>query len=129
MFPSVLVCDDEPHVARIAALKLDRAGFDVQTAANAETAWQLLQRESPSLVILDYRMSGLDGMPFLEQLRDDAAFDELPVIMLVPEDVELGDDLFRLRELGVAAIVRKPFSARRLVQLAREAIERAAVLA
>jgi DNA-binding response OmpR family regulator len=128
MPPSVLVCDDEPHVTRIAALKLDRAGFDVQTAANAEAAWQLLQRAVPSLLILDFRLTGVDGLSFLEQLRDDPSFDELPVIVLVPEDVELGDDLFRLRELGVASIVRKPFSARRLVALALECVELAPAL-
>lgn len=122
MQPVVLMCDDEPHVTRIVALKLDRAGYDVQSAAQAEAAWQLLHRRRPDALILDYRMPGVDGLPFLEMLRTEPEFADLPVLMLVPADVELGDDAYRLRELGVAAIVRKPFSARRLVSLVDEMI-------
>jgi CheY-like chemotaxis protein len=129
MSASVLVCDDECHVSRIVAMKLDRAGFDVQTASNPEIAWQLLQRAAPSLVILDYRMPGIDEVPFLEQLREDVLFADLPVIILLPAEVELGDELYRLRDLGVSAILRKPFSARRLVQLAREVTERVPAVA
>jgi two-component system phosphate regulon response regulator PhoB len=121
MTPSVLVCDDEPHVTRLIDFKLDRAGFNVQTAVNAETAWRLLHRKTPDLLILDYRMPGMDGLPFLEQLRQDASYADVPVMMLIPPDVELGDDAFRLRALGVTAVVRKPFSARRLVALVEEA--------
>ena len=125
MFPLVLICDDEPHVSRLAARKLDRAGFDVQTAVHADSAWQLLRRGSsePALLILDYRMPGMDGLPFLERLREDERFAELPVIMLLPADAELGLDAIRLCELGVFATLRKPFSARRLVDLALSAIE------
>jgi two-component system response regulator MprA len=120
MSNTVLVCDDEPHVTRIVALRLARAGFDVQTAADAEAAWQQLHIAAPSLLILDYRMPGMDGLPFLEQLREDGLATDLPAILLLPPDVELGDDLHRLEALGDVRLVRKPFSARRLVALARE---------
>jgi CheY-like chemotaxis protein len=120
MSHTILVCAEEPHVARIVALQLDRAGFDVQTAADAESALQQLDRLVPALLIVDYRMPGMYGLAFLEQLRQDEVLADIPAILLLASDVELGDDLYRLETLGDVRLVRKPFSTRRLAALARQ---------
>ena len=111
----IVVVDDEPHIVRAISLKFMRAGFEVHGAPDGETGLDLLQRNPAALLITDYTMPGMNGAELVRQVRANAALAHLPVIMLTARGFELEEDSNIAEELGIAAVVMKPFSPRELV--------------
>jgi two-component system, cell cycle sensor histidine kinase and response regulator CckA len=78
---TILVVEDDPGVAGLERRRLDRAGYDVLTAATADAALELLHRHEVHLILLDYRLPGdIDGLSFFAQVKQ-AGFD-VPVILV-----------------------------------------------
>ena len=119
----ILVCDDEPHIVRAISLKFSRAGFDVQTASDAESCWDLLQRQTPALLITDYTMPGMNGADLVRKIRQDPSLADLPVIMLTARGFELMAESEEVSRLNLAAMLVKPFSPRELVLKVHEILE------
>jgi DNA-binding response OmpR family regulator len=117
---TILVVDDEPKIVELARDYLEHAGFTVRTAANGESALDVVRRDRPDLVVLDLGLPGLDGLDVTRRIRRDS---NLPVIMLTARDDEL-DKLLGL-ELGADDYLTKPFSPRELVARVRAVLRRA----
>ena len=66
--PTVLVVDDEPLIVQGLAAILDREGFTVLTAFDAQSALKLVQKTSPELLISDVNMPGMDGIELAMRL-------------------------------------------------------------
>ena len=111
----IIVCDDEPHIVRAISLKFTRAGFEVHGAPDAETGLELLHRAPPAFLITDYTMPGMNGAELVRRVRADPTLADLPVIMLTARGFDLEEDSSIEAELGLAAVVMKPFSPRELV--------------
>jgi two-component system chemotaxis response regulator CheY len=78
---SVLVIDDNPDTLETLATLLQSLGVDhVTQARSAEDALDTLKNQRFSLIVADYRLEGMDGVEFIEQLR--AGGDLTPIIML-----------------------------------------------
>jgi DNA-binding NtrC family response regulator len=78
---SVLLIDDETEVLEILGQLFTALGVSrVVRAGSAEEALRILQNQKFAIIISDYRMEGMDGVAFVEQLR--AAGDHTPVLML-----------------------------------------------
>ncbi len=122
MLPHVVVCDDEAHITRVIALKLDRAGFEVHTASDAETAWELIERTQPALVITEDKLSGMSGWELIERLRSTPETFDTACIVMASHLADLAEDRERAEEFHVQAVVPKPFSMRSLVALAKSLI-------
>lgn len=122
MSPHVVVCDDEAHITRVIALKLDRAGFEVHTASDAETAWELIERTQPALVITESKLSGMSGWELIERLRSTPETFDTACIVMASHIADLEDAEFRGEELHVEAVIAKPFSMRSLVTLAKSLV-------
>lgn len=122
MPPHVVVCDDEAHITRMIALKLDRAGFEVHTASDAETAWELIERTQPSLVITEDKLSGMSGWDLIERLRSTPETFDTACIVMTHDAIERVQDQLRADEFHVQAVVPKPFSMQSLVMLAKSLI-------
>ena len=109
---TVLVAEDEPHLLRLVRFRLEREGYRVVTAADGETAIDLIRSERPDLCVLDVMMPKKSGFDVLRELRADESLAETKVIMLTARahdrDVETGF------ELGADDYVTKPFSAQEL---------------
>ncbi len=116
---TVLVVDDEPIVRGVVARYLEREGFRTLQAGDGETARALLERESPSLVVLDLMLPGVDGLSLCRWIR---ARSDLPVIMLTA----LGEESDRIvgLELGADDYVTKPFSPRELATRVKTVLRR-----
>lgn len=111
----IIVCDDEPHIVRAISLKFARAGFEVQSASDAESCWELLHRHPPALLITDYTMPGQNGAELVKRIRSDEVLADLPVILLTARGFELAEQTGELVGLNLSAMVTKPFSPRELV--------------
>jgi DNA-binding response OmpR family regulator len=112
----VLVVDDHPDVVRLIQVALEKE-HEVLTAYNGEEALQVVAESQPDLVILDVMMPVLDGYRVLNRLREDAATNHLPVLMLTakdePHDIHLG------LTLGADYYISKPFNPRDIAALVR----------
>ncbi|MDZ7619906.1 MAG: response regulator [Patescibacteria group bacterium] len=111
----VLLCDDEIHILRAAEFKIKRAGYSVRTAGDGEEAWQLVQDQTPDLLITDCQMPRLDGLGLVRRMRDDVRTASVPVLMLTAKGYELSHEILAA-ELGVIDIIAKPFSPRDLLK-------------
>jgi DNA-binding response OmpR family regulator len=122
MAPHVVVCDDEAHITRVIALKLDRAGFEVHTASDAETAWELIERTQPALVIAEDKLSGMSGWDLIERLRTTQDYFDTACIVMTSTISDLPEAEQHAEELHVQAVIAKPFSTRSLVTLAKSLV-------
>jgi len=116
----VLVVDDEPTIREIVVRYLERDGFATLEAADGDRARELVERESPDLVVLDLMLPGTDGLELCRWIRSRS---RLPVIMLTARGEE-SDRIVGL-ELGADDYVTKPFSPRELAARVRTVLRRA----
>jgi two-component system, OmpR family, response regulator VicR len=65
----VFIVDDEPEVAKALRRMLTRRGFEVDVATSAREALARLEDFSPDIVVSDYRMPGMKGPEFLDEVR------------------------------------------------------------
>src|SRR5262245_4744649 len=86
---SILVCDDEPHIALAVTMKLRNAGFHVRTARDGQEAWERILEERPELVITDCTMPRMDGLELCQRIRALPDGNELPVFLLTARGLEL----------------------------------------
>jgi len=118
---TVLVVDDEPMVRDVVSRYLERDGHRVVTAEDGEAARGLIEREEPSLVLLDVMLPGrTDGLELCRWIRSTS---DLPVILLTAR-VEETDRIVGL-ELGADDYVTKPFSPRELATRVKTVLRRA----
>ena len=116
----VLVVDDEPTIREIVVRYLQRDGYATLEAADGDRARELVERESPDLVVLDLMLPGTDGLDLCRWIRSRSS---LPVIMLTARGEE-SDRIVGL-ELGADDYVTKPFSPRELAARVRTVLRRA----
>jgi DNA-binding response OmpR family regulator len=116
----ILVIDDEPRVREVVTAYLERDGFRVSEAADADNARRLLDSLPPDLVILDIMFPGASGLDLLADIRKTS---QAPVILLTARADE-ADRVLGL-ELGADDYVVKPFSPRELVARVRTVLRRA----
>ena len=117
---TVLVVDDEPVVRDVVVRYLEQEGYRTLQASDGETARELIECETPRLVVLDLMLPGTDGLALCRWIR---ARSQLPVIM-VTALAEEADRLAGL-ELGADDYLTKPFSPRELVARVNAVLRRA----
>ena len=104
----ILLIDDEDDIRRIARLGLARVGgMDVVDAASGLEGVRKAEQERPDAILLDVMMPGLDGPSTLAALRANPATARIPVLFLTAK--AMSAEVQRLKELGVAGVLIKPF--------------------
>jgi two-component system, OmpR family, response regulator len=116
----ILVGDDDPQIREVVTIALERAGFQVLTAADGTAILRAAQREAPALIVLDIGLPELDGLEVCRRLRAQSA---VPILFLTARDDEI-DRVLGL-ELGADDYVTKPFSPRELVARVKAILNRA----
>ena len=91
--PSILIIDDDPDFVEIAKVILETKQYDVTSAGNPEEGWAKLEEEVPDLLILDVMMGkGAEGFIMARQIRKEARFAEMPILMLTSMREQTGFD-------------------------------------
>ena len=109
---SVLVVDDEPTIAEVVSRYLQRAGYQVRSAADGPRALQLVAESRPDLVVLDLMLPGINGLEVMRRVRDGTR-EPIAIILLTAKGDE-SDRVVGLR-LGADDYMVKPFSPDELV--------------
>ena len=78
--PKLLYAEDNRLTAKEMTEILEEEGYEVVTTYSGDEAWETFQRISPDLVLLDFRMPGLNGLEVFERIRQANA--EIPVLIL-----------------------------------------------
>ena len=119
---TIVVVEDDPHIADLLDLYLRDAGFRVIQAQDGERGLDAIRDQQPVLAVLDIGLPGtIDGMEICRRVRSGANPD-LPVLMLTARAGEI-DRVLGL-ELGADDYVTKPFSPRELVARVRAILRR-----
>jgi CheY-like chemotaxis protein len=79
---TVLIVDDDPVIAMMYGLGLERAGYHVLAAKDGVAGLELVETAHPDLILLDVRMPVMDGIEVLTRLVSDMATRDIPVVML-----------------------------------------------
>ena len=99
----ILLIDDENGFRRPMEFWLKAKGYQVTGAASGEEGLMMVARERPSIICLDMKMPGMDGIETLRKIREKDK--TLPVIMITahgtPKDMEEAE------QLGVSGFFRK----------------------
>jgi two-component system response regulator GlrR len=113
----VLLVDDDPSLLKVLAIRLRRAGYDVETAENGRKALSLLSRFMPQVIVTDMRMEGMNGIELFDSVQDlDAT---IPVIMLTAHGT-IPDAVDATRR-GIFAYLTKPFDKDELLEVVEQA--------
>lgn len=115
----ILLIEDEPSVGEVVSLYLRRAGYQVTVVTDGLTALETLQRQIPTLIVLDLMLPGVDGWQITHWLR---ARSDAPIIMLTARSAET--DRIAGLEMGADDYVVKPFSPQELVSRVRAVLRR-----
>ncbi len=116
----ILVVDDDDLMRRSMAFNLEQAGYRANSAANAEDALSMSQRDRPDLVLLDIGLPGMDGLDALQSFKDQVG---VPVIFVTARRREL-DEVLGL-ELGAEDYITKPFEMSVLLAHVKAVLRRA----
>lgn len=117
---TILVIEDEPHIALGLKDALEFEGFRVVAAANGRDGVQLARQERPNAILLDLMLPDVNGYQVCEDIR---RFDPFaPIIMLTAKSQEA--DKIRGLDAGADDYVTKPFSVGELVARLRALFRR-----
>ncbi|MBK0039712.1 MULTISPECIES: response regulator transcription factor [Leuconostoc] len=119
----ILVVDDEVAISTLLQYNLEQNGFEVTTAGDGSSAYQLAKSEQFDAILLDLMLPNVDGMTVLKQIRQDKI--TTPVILVTAKGDEF-DRVFGL-ELGADDYITKPFSPREVIARLKAVLRRSQI--
>ena len=115
--PLVLIVDDDERLREFVRVNLEMEGYTVREAASAQEGLDVLEEQSPDLVLLDVMMPGMDGWEMLRELHERHGVGAIPVIVFSGK-VEESPDAAVSR--GAQAFIGKPFSPQTLIERTKQ---------
>ncbi|MEM9951465.1 MAG: response regulator [Chloroflexota bacterium] len=123
MKKNVLVVDDEIGALTLIGIMLERGGFTVLKAKDADSALAVLDQNTPDLIILDVMMPGTNGIDLCKIIRDRNDTSQTPVLILSARgDAE---SVMRGMEAGANDYLPKPILHHDLVSKVRTILTQA----
>lgn len=109
--PLILLIDDEQDIREILAMKLKAVGFRIEEAATGEEGINKAKKIKPDLVLLDFKMPGMNGGETLFKIKADPGLKDLKVVFLTnygePMKEFAGIDKKFAKEIGALDYIRK----------------------
>jgi two-component system, OmpR family, phosphate regulon response regulator PhoB len=118
----VLVVEDDKAIQELLAFWLVQSGYLVSQAISAEIALELIKRELPDVIVLDWMLPKMSGLAMAKHLRADRRTRSLPIIMVTAR----GDEPDKLAGLehGADDYLTKPFSPKELLARIKAVLRR-----
>lgn len=104
----ILIIDDDVELRDLVSRRLQMVGYKTSLAIDGEDGFESMQK-NPDLVLTDVDMPRLDGFGFLNLLRAEPKYRQVPVIVMTAH-AGRGEDAARGLQLGANDYVRKPFN-------------------
>jgi DNA-binding response OmpR family regulator len=119
---TILVVDDEPFILKSLTFILKKGDFEVIEARDGEEAVAMIEQHKPSLVFLDVMMPKMNGYDVIRKVRSDQNLEEVFIVLLTAKGQET--DRVQGMNAGANDYLTKPFSPSRILQVAREIMDR-----
>lgn len=118
--PRLLVVEDDPDIAILLSMLLQRAGYQVDVAANGEAALKYLAHNEYAAMTLDLMLPDLSGVALMRRIRSQAETETLPIIVVsaFTEDGKLAIN----GEFNAIDWIDKPFEEMRLAAAVRRSL-------
>lgn len=118
----ILIVEDEPEIAQLIQISLEKEGFTCRTSRDGLTALQTFTEQQPDLIVLDLMLPGLDGLEVCARIRSLRSAKDPYILMLTAK----GEEIDRVIGLSTGAddYMVKPFSPRELVARVRALLRR-----
>lgn len=110
----VLVIDDDLPLRGMLAAALRQHGFQVLLAGDGEEGQRALKIHNPNVILLDLAMPNVNGWDFIQRMRETGRLGKVPIIVV---SAHLRRDPQAVLEMGVSAILPKPFNLLELIDL------------
>ena len=120
MSMKILTVDDSRTMRDMLKLALTTAGYRVVQAIDGMDGLEVLERETPDLVITDINMPDINGLELIGYVKSNPTYRDIPLIIVSTEKSE--EDKKRGLALGAAGYVVKPFKKEELVSVVSQAL-------
>jgi DNA-binding response OmpR family regulator len=113
-FATVLVIEDDEHIAHVLKFMLERQQYRVTVAADGRAACALIEGgKAPDLVLMDVMLPYVDGFELVRIARAQPGWQAVPIVMLTAKTME--QDIVRALDAGANDYVLKPFQPNELL--------------
>lgn len=118
----ILIVEDEPEIAKLIQLTLEREGFSCHWCRDGLGALQAFSKQQPDVIVLDLMLPGLDGLEVCARIRQKPGTKDPYILMLTAK----GEEIDRVIGLSTGAddYLVKPFSPTELVARVRALLRR-----
>lgn len=118
----IYIIEDDINIAEIEEFALKGVGYDVEIFGNAVSFFKALDKEMPSMVILDIMLPDKDGLTIVKELREMPATSALPVIIVTAKSAEI--DKVKGLDQGADDYITKPFGVMELISRVKAILRR-----
>ena len=109
----IYIVEDEPDIAQLIGINLEKSGFDSKIFTEGKYLLRNLEKEKPDLIILDLMLPDMDGVEICKTIRLDPKNKNIPILIASAKDSEI-DKILGL-ELGADDYLTKPFSPQEMI--------------
>lgn len=118
---TILVVEDDEHIAKVLTFMLERQGYRVVHAADGRAACEhIAGSAAPDAVVLDVMLPYVDGFEIVRQIRARDSWKQVPVLMLTAKNAE--QDTVRALDAGADDFIAKPFQPNELLARVRRVL-------
>ena len=118
---TILVVEDDEHIAKVLTFMLERQGYRVVHAADGRAAAEYVAASAaPDAVVLDVMLPYVDGFEIVRQIRERDGWKQVPVLMLTAKNAE--QDTVRALDAGANDFIAKPFQPNELLARVRRVL-------
>jgi CheY-like chemotaxis protein len=103
---TILILDDNAANLKLARILLEREGYAVRTATDAEDAVRQLSTFTPRMILMDIQLPGMDGLELTRRLKADVATKDIVILALTAYAMKGDED--KARAAGCDGYIAKP---------------------
>ncbi len=118
---NLLIVDDEADVREFAANFFRKRKINVTTASSGEESLDILDKVKPDLILLDIKMSGIDGIETLKRVKEKDK--NIKVIMVTGRKPDDQEAFGKCRQLGALDYIHKPLELEELERIVLKNIQ------
>jgi len=118
----IFILEDDDSIRKLIDYSLKSQGYNVQGFSHPSLFWKALEKEKPSLLLLDIMLPEEDGISILKKIRSNPDTSSIPIIMLTAKDTEF--DVVTGLDAGADDYITKPFGMMNLVSRIKAVLRR-----